>query len=135
MFSYRNLCMAGAAVCAISTAFPAAAETKAFDIPAQSASTGIPEFGRQSGLQVLAAQAAVGDQKIAALKGEYEPREALRRILASTNLTVASDDGRTVTLAPQSQSAGGGADTNVVQELVVTAQKKSENIQVVPIAI
>jgi len=136
MFSLRHTLMGGAAVCAVSiAATPAFAEVQSFDIPAQPARTAIQEFGRQSGLQILASQTDVGDQKVQALKGEYEPREALRRLLVATNLRVASDDGRTVTLAPQSGSAAGdGADSGTVQALIVTAQKREENIQDVPIA-
>jgi len=136
MFSLRHTLMGGAAVCAVSiAATPALAEVQSFDIPAQPARTAIQEFGRQSGLQILASQTDVGDQKVQALKGEYEPREALRRLLIATNLRVASDDGRTVTLAPQSGSAAGDGADGTVQALIVTAQKREEDIQDVPIAI
>ena len=129
--------MGSAAVCAVMFAQPALAEVKSFDIPAQPARTAIPEFGRQSGLQILAAQTDVGSQQVTELKGEYEPREALDRLLRQTNLRIASDDGRTVTLVqdPQGGSAGGGAEGNAVEALIVTAQKREENIQDVPIAI
>jgi iron complex outermembrane receptor protein len=135
MSSFRKAMMGGVAACAVLIATPAFAEMQSFDIAAQSARTAIPEFGRQSGLQILASQSDVGNQKVPALKGEYEPREALAMLLAATNLRIASDDGRTVTLvqAPQGGSAAaGGAE---VEALIVTAQKKEENIQDVPIAI
>jgi iron complex outermembrane receptor protein len=136
MLSYRQAMMGGVAVCAVMAAQPAAAQVQTFDIPAQPARTAIPEFGRQSGIQILAARDDVGDQEVTALKGEYEPREALRRMLAATDLRIASDDGRTVTLvqAPQGGSASDGAD-GTVEALIVTAQKREEDIQDVPIAI
>jgi len=135
MFSLRQTLMGGAAVCVVAAATPAFAEVQSFDIPAQPARTAIQEFGRQSGLQILASQTDVGDQRVPALKGDYEPREALRRLLVATNLRVASDDGRTVTLAPQSGSAAGDGADGTVQALIVTAQKREEDIQDVPIAI
>ncbi len=136
MLSYRQAMMGGAAVCAVMTASPAwAQQVQSFDIPAQAARTAIPEFGRQSGLQILASKNDVGEQRVNAIKGEYEPREALRMMLAATDLKIASDDGRTVTLAqdPQGGSAAGGGAT--VEALIVTAQKREEDIQDVPIAI
>jgi iron complex outermembrane receptor protein len=135
MFSLRTAMMSGVAAVAVLAATPAFAEVQSFDIAAQSARTAIPEFGRQSGIQILASQRDVAGQSVPAIKGEYEPREALAMLLAATNLRVASDDGRTVTLvqAPQSGSAaGGGAE---VEAVIVTAQKREEAIQDVPIAI
>ena len=67
MLSYRQAMMGGVAVCAVMSALPAAAQVQSFDIPAQPARTAIPEFGRQSGIQILAARADVGDQQVAGI--------------------------------------------------------------------
>ena len=86
MSSLRLMMMGGVAACAVLAAQPAFAEEQVFDIAAQPARTAIPEFGRQSGLQILASQDDVGDQQVAELKGEYEPREALRHFSACRKL-------------------------------------------------
>src|SRR5690606_19984475 len=59
--------------------------------------------------------------------------EAIRMVAKAAGLTIARREGDTYALEdPQGGSAGAG---NAVQALIVTAQKKEENIQDVPIAI
>ncbi|HLG86855.1 MAG TPA: TonB-dependent receptor [Alphaproteobacteria bacterium] len=136
----------------------ASAQTRSFDVPAQDASTGIPEFARQADIQILADEAAVRGKRTAAVQGNYTIDVALDLLLAGTDLAVASNDGKTITLraAPRKQSslavpASERAETPIVrraspvamtanepsglEEVVVTARRREEKLQSVPIAI
>ncbi len=128
------LCGAAAALMASQAL---ARDAVAFDIAAQDAGPALNEFSRQSGLRLLFPYDAVEGKRTPAISGELSSNEALNRLLAATGLVLVSNDGRTVTLAqpgggssPQSAGAGGDVDA-----LIVTAQKREENIQDVPIAI
>jgi iron complex outermembrane receptor protein len=115
----------------------AAAEPVKFDIAPQSLTAALNEFGVQSSKAVLFTTDLTGAKVSRGISQEAEPEIALAQMLDGTGLTwrrsgdafliVKADSG------PQSGSAeGGGAE---VEALIVTAQKKEENIQDVPIAI
>lgn len=94
---------------AIVWAAPAMARPQPFDVPAQPAASGIQSFARQAGWQVLVAQDLTKGKRTSAIKGLYETRDALARLLRGTGLAVLSIDGTVVTLgrpaAPPSSHA------------------------------
>jgi len=138
---------------------------KDFHIEAQSATTGIPEFARQAGIQILVSERLVHGKSTSAVMGSMSIEKALERLLQGTGLTAASKDGRTFTLAPagstsmQGAPMGGGiggegrgmgetASPGVagtaaagpsgdvsLGEIIVTAQKREERLQDVPAAV
>ena len=83
--------VAAVAVLAVAPA-EAAAQIRRFDVPAQSAQTGIPQFARQAGIQILAPQAIVDGLKVNRVKGTMHVAVALRQLLAGTDL-IAVDVG------------------------------------------
>jgi outer membrane receptor protein involved in Fe transport len=105
-----------------------------FNIAAQDAGSALNDFSRQAGIRLLFPYDAVEGKRAPAVRGDMTASEALGVLTKATGLVVAANDGTVVTLAaPQSQSAaGGGAE---VEALIVTAQKREEDIQDVPIAI
>jgi TonB-dependent receptor len=110
----------GASVVAISAACDAQAQVRRFDVPAQAAQSGVQELGKQAGLQILAAQSDLAGRQIAAVSGELDAREAVRRALIGTGLTIRSDDGRTVILGLSRGGAQAGEGS--VQGRVSDAQ-------------
>jgi outer membrane receptor protein involved in Fe transport len=132
----RGALASSAAICAVAIATPALAQSKTFDVPAQSAATGIPELATQADVQILVSESAVRGKNIRAIKGTMTVDQAVRRAAADAGLRIVSSDGRTYTLA---SSAGASADTDSNEyrgeEIVVTAQKRKEALQDVPIAI
>src|SRR5260370_23841828 len=118
----------------------ALAQTATFNVPEQDAATAIPEFARQANLQIIAPADKLNGIKTHTIVGAMDARTALKRLLENTGLTIASDDGRTISLrlldGPEKQttilapSAG-----NQLEEVVVTAPRRAENLQHVPIAI
>ena len=130
----RAALLGGVAATLLATAAVAQERPISFDIAAQDAGSALNDFSRQSGMRVLFPYDAVEGKQVPALRGDMTVDAALLALLKTTGLVVAANDGTTVTLtAPQSGSAaGGGAE---VEALIVTAQKKEEDIQDVPIAI
>ncbi|WP_078059656.1 TonB-dependent receptor [Xanthomonas massiliensis] len=89
----------------------------------------LPAFARQAGLQVIAPahERGEGPVRVAALKGRMAPREALGRLLEGTGLSVASDDGHTVTLraaAPMLASRGGLAGLGLAAAAAAAPQEE-----------
>jgi len=132
-----------ASVAAGAIAGPAYAEVKQFEVAAQPAATGIPEFGRQADVQILAAEAAVRGKRSHAVSGALTLNQGLGQLLAGTGLTVSSNDGHTVTLAAASTTpallvSGAAAPATadpLIEEIIVTAQKRDEKIIDIPMAI
>ena len=98
------------------------AEVRRFDIPAQPASSSLPQLARQAGLQILAPAPLTQGVQTRAVSGAMEPRAALEGLLAGTGLRIASQDGGVFTL-----DAGGARfpvaaseDSAAVEALVVT---------------
>jgi outer membrane receptor protein involved in Fe transport len=75
----------------------ASAQDHYFDIPAESAAASIPEFARQAGTQIVAPGDLAG-ATTAAVRGRFDTRRALERLLAGTDLVVAADDGAIIAL-------------------------------------
>jgi outer membrane receptor protein involved in Fe transport len=133
--------MCGAAAVALLTA-PAMvrAEERAairFEIPAQPLTSALNEFGMQSGSAVLFRADLAGAKISRPLVGEAQPERALTAMLGGTGLSYRREGDAFVIVqggsAPQGEgAAGGGAGT--VEALIVTAQKREEDIQDVPIA-
>jgi iron complex outermembrane recepter protein len=88
---------------------PAYSQTKDFDVPAQSATTGIPEFARQAGIQILVSEPLVRGKRVAAVTGSYLVGQALAILLTGTGLTATTKDSVTYTIAttaPPATSSG-----------------------------
>src|SRR5580692_2054177 len=79
----------------------AQAQRKDFNVPAQSATTGIPEFARQAGIQILVSETLVHGKRTAAVTGSHSIEEALEVLLKGTGLIATSRDGVTYTVAVQ----------------------------------
>lgn len=139
----RNSGLLGAALFAL-TPLPAQAESRSFDLPAQDAVTAIPAFARQAGIQILVAESAARGRRTAAVKGVLPLSAALAQFLAGSGLRIATNDGRTVTLAPEAPppprpgAATAGADALPafpLPEIVVTALRREEPSQATPAAL
>ncbi len=136
----RNALLAGVAVAAvISTAAQAQTGPVNFDIASGDLNTALASYAKQSGVELFYQSRIVEGRSTQGLHGSFAPREALDQLLKGTGLVLAMDQSGALVVkeasAPQSGSAAGdGADSGTVQALIVTAQKREENIQDVPIA-
>ena len=137
--SARSHLLCGAAMFAvISLSGVAKAEDAVeFNIPPQSLETALNTFGVQSRHTVMFKPELAAGKVSAGVANASDPELALNELLAGTGLAwrkqgdlfliVQQGEGGS---SPQSASAG-----NAVEALIVTAQKREENIQDVPIAI
>jgi outer membrane receptor protein involved in Fe transport len=121
---------------AMSTAM---SQTATFDLPEQDAATGIPAFARQANLQIIAPANQLVGIRTHLVRGSIEARAALKLLLAGTGLGITSDDGRTIVLklmdGPPPTTGTAPSDPGALEEIVVTAQKRTEDLQKVPISI
>ena len=137
--SKRLLCGAAAiTMLASAGAAYAAEEAVRFEIPAQPLTAALNEFGVQSGSAVLFKADVTGAKVSRPLSGSAEPEMALAAMLDGTGLSYRREGDAFVIVQggsadPQAASAAG--DGAEVEALIVTAQKKEEDIQDVPIAI
>ncbi|SCY15573.1 hemoglobin/transferrin/lactoferrin receptor protein [Rhizobium sp. NFACC06-2] len=103
--------------------------TRPFNIPAQSLSSVVGAFGRQSGLQVTLATPAAGNVRTNAVTGSFTVREALSRLLAGTgvNFRIAGN-GRTIVIGTgQSTVDFSAAEGTTVLETITLTGKTGRN--------
>lgn len=103
--------------------------TRPFNIPAQSLSSVVGAFGRQSGLQVTLATPSAGNVRTNAVTGSFTVREALSRLLAGVNFRIAGN-GRTVIIGTGQGAAdlSGAEGTTVLEEITVTGKTGRNSI-------
>ncbi|MET0657762.1 MAG: TonB-dependent receptor [Steroidobacteraceae bacterium] len=139
----------------------ARAEPARFDIPAQPLAAALQAFAAQARMQLLYEQSAVADIRGNAVSGELERKAALEELLRNTGLEVIYSSEGAATIRPSSGAKreranreGGrdaqgrssvqgsplrsGADLSAprgLEEVIVVARRREENMQSVPVAI
>ena len=76
----------------------ACAQVRTFNVPAEEAQRAIPEFAKQAGIDILVPFDKIKSIRLPALQGNYDVREALGILLAGTGLTIATDNGKIISL-------------------------------------
>jgi iron complex outermembrane recepter protein len=123
---HRHLLLATTSLVAvISSPVFAQSEVKSFDIPAQSASTGLPMFGQQAGVKVLATGSDIQGVNLNAVKGRLSVNEGLSQLLQGTNLKVQSSGGNTILISALASVAAEAAP-EAVEEVVVVGIRSSQ---------
>ncbi|MGE5565218.1 MAG: TonB-dependent receptor domain-containing protein [Parcubacteria group bacterium] len=139
----RRALLASAAAPAIALALMATSAgaqepAKTFSIAPQPLADALLQLSRQADVDIVASTDLTRGRVAPKVDGQMTTADAMSALLAGSGLVAApSGTGYVITRAsdPQSGSAAGdGADSGTVQALVVTAQKREENIQDVPIA-
>ncbi len=87
----RTLAQADAAPPAAADAQGEVKGSRTFEIPAADASESLASFSLQSGSALVYVVEQVRGVRTQGIRGEFRPREALERLLANTDLTVAED--------------------------------------------
>lgn len=127
---------------------PASAQTATsnFNIPAQSLSSALLTFSNQSGISVALPHDLAAGLTSKPLTGTFPSGDALKKLLDGTGLGFEFIDPTTVKIesvqpgrrseAPKRATAAPRQDQvteNAVEEIVVTAQKRDERLQSVPV--
>lgn len=122
------------------------------EIAPQGLSTALIELSSQAGVQLLMTAADVPDITSKGLSGEYSLQEALNRLLAGSGLTYQVDASGTITVLKSTAAPAQSAEptssvrtsspepqaarsTGQLEEVIVTAQKREERLQDVPLAV
>jgi outer membrane receptor protein involved in Fe transport len=79
-------------------ATPAAAQSRAINIPSEEAAKSIPEFARQENIQIVAPVSQLHGINTPVVSGTMTLDQALKVLLVGTGLDVASNDGLTIVL-------------------------------------
>jgi TonB-dependent receptor len=98
MLSHKSFLSCGAAMAVVFVSSQAAAQARDFNVPAQAAVSGIPEFARQARVQIIAPARDLEEVSTQAVVGQMEVRAGLLRLLEGTPLRIASDTGQLITL-------------------------------------
>ncbi|MDB6012242.1 MAG: TonB-dependent receptor [Gammaproteobacteria bacterium] len=134
-------------------AAPVANEVHSWNIPAEDAPAALRDFGVQSGVAISAEQKDLEGKRLNAVTGSLTVDSALQQLVAGTGLKYVYDaSGRAVTLTAATPAsveksaqantrrdppptAGQPADAPILlEEIIVTARKRTENLQEVPLS-
>jgi len=141
----RGALLASVAIVWVAAASPASAQSKAFEVPAQAAASGIAELGRQADIQIVAARRYTQNKRANAVRGAMTVERALAVLLDGTGLVARRTGAQTYSVVPAAPAAPpreGNAPPPAAaspaiesdSEIIVTAQRKEEKITDVPIA-
>jgi outer membrane receptor protein involved in Fe transport len=139
--SARAHLLCGAAMSAVISMSGAAMaqEAEPIRIPAQSLATALNTFGVQTGRAVMFKPELAAGKFSGAVDSASDPELALNELLSGTGLSWRRQGDlfliEKADADPQSGSAAGDGADGTVEALIVTAQKREEDIQDVPIAI
>jgi iron complex outermembrane recepter protein len=113
--------------------------TLSADIPAQPLAQALEAFARQTGLQLVYVSELVHDQRSRAVSLGLSASNALARLLEGTGLqfeylTPRSVHILAVVVGPPKQAVTQIPEREAMQEVIVTAEKREESLNVVPIS-
>ena len=91
------------------------ARSTSFDVPAGPLADALDSLARQGELQILFDRASLAGNASAGLKGEYEPRAALERLLAGSGLKATMTADNAAAVAPMPPIAGKPAVESVTR--------------------
>jgi outer membrane receptor protein involved in Fe transport len=124
--------LAGAFALALGAAGTVEAQELAFNIPAEPLSQALRDYGRAAGRQLIFTEDLVRGRTVAALRGAYTADQALSRLLKGSGLT-AEVSAKGAIMIEKARDPASGAPETALEEVIVTAQKRPENAQKVPI--
>ena len=123
-----------------------------FNIPAQPLSASLKQLANQAGIEILFEERVVSGRQAPAVEARETPLQALTALLKGTGLEFTAKD-RTIAVRKKSlgtanyerggsagsdseQNSGQNSDQQIqLEEIIVTAQKRSENLQNVPLSV
>ncbi len=117
---------------------PVRAQTRtfSFDIPAETLSQALRDYGEATGQQIIFTEDLVGGRRSSALRGTFEADEALRRLLEGSGLRMERTPAGAIMIvrseagAQPAQSGTPTSDTEIeIEEIIVSATKREEPVR------
>lgn len=141
-----------ALTCALTLSAHARAEdARQLNVPAGDLTAAIESLVRQSGIEVVYRGEQLKGLSTQGVHGKYLPRDALKKLIEGTSLELRTDASSGAVLisrpappppkaepvAPASSTSGNVPDgrTEQLEEIIVSAQKRSERLQDVPVPV
>ena len=123
MVSWKQRLAAGTAGAVLLLAASAAsAQERSFSVPSQPISQAITEVARQGGVQISAPTGHLSGLRSPAISGSMDVEDAVRRLIAGTDLEIAEFSGTTVVLRRRPQASGDAAQ---LADIVVVGSRIS----------
>ncbi len=123
------------AVAATAAQAQAQARTFAFDIPAETLSEALRDYGNATAQQIIFTEDLVAGRRSPALRGTFDADEALQRLLAGSGLRMERTPAGAIMIVrsnPASDPAPTGAsasDGQMIEEIIVSATKREEPVR------
>lgn len=121
------------ALCALTLSGALQAQTTALEIPAGDLKAALDRYAAQTGVQLLYRDDDVNGRRSAGVQGRMSAEQALDALLAGTGLALRRD-GNAVVIFRDAARAASAAVEKELTTVTVTAQKRSQSAQTVPIA-
>ena len=154
----RCFCLAVFCTLVINTCALADEARQAISIPAGDLGPALQSLARQTGAEIAYRPEQVRGLRTEGVNGTFSTREALAQLLKGTSLSVRTDSSGAILITaaavappatnsqpirdppttpppPKKPSGNDAETTSVLQEVVVTATKRSESAQEIPISI
>ncbi len=130
-------------ICVLAVATPVCAQARSFNIPAGSLKVALDSYARQSGRPVIYKADHVRGLRSRGFRGTATNTVALDAVLLNTGLSARADVSGAVAIvpapSPPREGAGNQALPNAeiadAAEIVVTAQKREQRLQDVPVPV
>ena len=130
-------------ICVLAVATPVCAQARSFNIPAGSLKVALDSYARQSGRPVIYKADHVRGLRSRGFRGTATNTVALDAVLLNTGLSARADVSGAVAIVPAPSPAREGAGNQALPnaeiadaaEIVVTAQKREQRLQDVPVPV
>lgn len=122
------------ALCALTVCFAAHAQTHELNIPAGRLKAALDMYAAQTGVQLLYSEDDVKDRGTAGVRRAATPEQALAALLRDSGLEMRRDGNAVVIFRPAHGGAAAREEPAQLTSVTVTAQKRPQPAQNVPIA-
>jgi len=123
------------ALCAALFCSAVQAQTRPMHIPAGELKTALDQYAAQTGVQLLYRADDVRGRHSPGVQGPMEPAQALSALLAGTGMSTRKDGSNALLIfRPTAVEAQAAAADTELTTVTVTAQKRTQSAQAVPIA-
>ncbi len=135
--------LTAAIIAGMTMAASAAADSQVFNIKSQPLAKSLLEYSDSTDIIIMAPTKLVRDKQAPALQGSFSSAKALETLLAGSGLTYSQGEDGSIRIelagAVDPNSEAGEREherkNNIIEEMIVTAQKREQSVKDVPVSI